>query len=44
LGYYETDGKYYIFTRFYQSKGEAREELGRMKLAGYLEAEIIKFE
>lgn len=44
LGYNEADGKYYIFTKFYQNKGEAREELGRMKLAGYLEAEIIKFD
>jgi hypothetical protein len=44
LGYYGADGNYYIFTKYYQSKGEARDELARMKLAGYLEAEIIKFE
>jgi hypothetical protein len=44
LGYYETDGRYYVYTMSCQSKGEAKEELGRLKLAGYLEAEIIKFE
>lgn len=44
LGYDETDGNYYIFTGYFQNKGEAKEELGRMKLAGYLEAEIIKFD
>jgi hypothetical protein len=44
LGYYEADGKYYIFTGYFQNKGDAKEELGRMKLAGYLEAQIIKFD
>jgi hypothetical protein len=43
LGYQESERNYYIFTNYFENKGEAREELERMKQAGLDEAEIIKF-
>jgi hypothetical protein len=43
LGYQKEDGKYYVFTKHYDDKSDAREELDRMKQAGLNEAEIIKF-
>lgn len=44
LGYNEADGKYYVFTKYFQNKGEAKDELDRLKSAGLENAEIIKFE
>jgi hypothetical protein len=43
LGYLETDGKYYVFTKYFDNKADAREELDRMKKKGLSKAEIIKF-
>ncbi|NTV84355.1 MAG: hypothetical protein HGA23_08665 [Bacteroidales bacterium] len=43
LGYLDKEGKYYVFTKYYDNKGDAREELERMKNAGLSKAEIVKF-
>jgi len=43
LGYLDKEGKYYVFTKYYDNKGDAREELDRMKQVGLNEAEIVKF-
>lgn len=43
LGYDETSGRYYIFTKYYQNKGDSRDELQRLRNAGLQDAEVIKF-
>lgn len=44
LGYNEADGKYYVFTNYYQTKTDAKTELERLQKAGLNDAQIIKFE
>ncbi len=44
LGFNETDGKYYLFTNFYQNKSEARDELKKLIQAGLDGSKIIKIE
>lgn len=43
LGYNETDGMYYVFTKYYPNKGDTRQELELLNNAGLKEAEAIKF-
>jgi hypothetical protein len=44
LGYNQADGKYYVFTKYFQNKSEAKAEEDRLKKAGILDAQIVKFE
>ncbi len=44
LGYNESEGMYYIFTGYYPNKGDAKDELERLKAAGMADVEIIKFQ
>jgi hypothetical protein len=43
LGYNEADGKYYVFTKYFQNKSEAKTEQERLQKAGILDAQIVKF-
>jgi len=43
LGYLDTEKMYYVFIGSFDNKGEAREELDRVKNAGLYESKIIKF-
>jgi hypothetical protein len=44
LGYGESTATYYIFTKYFPNKGDAKKELERIKTIGIKEAEIIKYE
>ena len=44
LGYDETNGKYYVYTKYFQNKNDAKEELNLLFKAGLTDAEVIKFE
>jgi hypothetical protein len=43
LGFNEKDSKYYVFTKYFLSKSEAKAELERLQKAGIPDAQIIKF-
>jgi hypothetical protein len=43
LGYLEANRKYYVFTKHFENKTEARAELDKLKAAGLTDAEIIRF-
>lgn len=43
LGYNNADGVYYIFTNYYPNKGDAKDELEKLKDGGVKDAEIMKF-
>ena len=43
LGFNENVSKYYVFTKYFQSKSEAKSELERLQKAGIPDAQIIKF-
>jgi hypothetical protein len=43
LGYNEQESKYIVYTKHFDNKGDAREELDLMRFKGLNEAEIVKF-
>jgi hypothetical protein len=43
LGYDESEASYYVYTKYFQNKGEAKDEQLRLQNAGIKEAEVIKF-
>lgn len=43
LGYDESEARFYVFTKYFQNKGEAKDEQLRLQNTGIKEADVIKF-
>jgi hypothetical protein len=43
LGYNEAQKKYYIYTKYFPEKSEAKDEVERLQKFGFKESEVIKF-